>query len=502
MKLRGVLLLAGTMIVVAWPWFGCTDINQITDPQPEFQILNVAYGDPGIDPKPCNDYLPALDGVGTAQEWSLAEPLFVRMSGQNGTGGPDFFLELRALWTKETSGAQEGGRDRIFFLVRYADQEFNAEPDRLAYIRPLQEGEFCRNTIEIDGILYCPSPTPEGHGTVFDSVTVKSSSWTRINKDGQEDQVLIALAETPGITAPSGLIDLNRSLLGVIGPPDVPSTWTAPGDVGDVDVWVWRAGRCNLHPINQYPDWDPTRGYDTSDPDLPPFPFPVEAKFAYECGFAEDLWIDSGGKLVDDNGPKPFRRNFSKLDNDGDPIPNVPINRARCPAGGRESDEDLGKLNGSVPKELGLWWDAAVPFKLQDTLACTRSTAKPPKLSTSLIPGEYDYVPGWAMQIPNVERGTNQSARSVRVKGTQEDKQEKGFGVRSVEFMRDLDTGMTDDLVIDPTADPESATDPREFRLVIGVFNNSGRIASGSSEVRLRFEAPKKRLVGKIERCQ
>lgn len=493
MKLRGVLLLAGTMIVVAWPWFGCTDIQQITDPQPEFQILNVAYGDPGIDPNPCDDYLPLLDGVGTAQEWSLAEPLFLRMSGANGTGGSEFFLELRALWTEETSG----GEDRIYFLVRYADPQLNAEPDQFAYIRPLEEDEFCRNTIEIDGVLYCPSPTPATQGTVFDPVIVSNSSWTRLNKNGKEDQVLIAITEVPGISAESGLIDLNRSLLGVIGPPDVPSTWTAPGGVGDVDVWMWRAGRTNLHPINQFPDWKNSYNDNPNEEPFFEYPFPLYSLFTNNCGFAEDLWIDSDGHLMDDNGPKPFRKNFPN-EVYGEGIPN---RRAECPKPGRDSDTDLGKLNGGVTKELALWWKAAIPLKIQDTLACTRSTAKPPLWSTSLVPGEYDYIQGWALQIPNVDQGADQSARSVRVKGTQEDKQEKGFGVRSVEFMRDLDTGMSDDLVIDPTADPESDTDPREFRLVIGVFNNSGRIASGSSEVRLRFEAPKRRLVGDINRC-
>jgi hypothetical protein len=490
MKLRGVLLLVGGVILAVSPWLGCTDVPQIMDPEPEFQILNVAYGDPGVDPNPCDDLLPIVDGVGSPQEWALAEPLFLRMSGQNGTGGPDFFLEIRGLWTDESRRGQ-GGTDRIYFLVRYYDPELNASPDELAYIHPLQPGEFCRNTLEIEGALYCPSPRPRSSGVTPDSVLVRPSSWTRIYPDGKEDQVLLALAEVPGVSAPSALIDLNRSLLGVIGPPDVPSTWRAPAGVSGVDVWVWRAGRTNLHPINQFPNW--SAPYDNDQ-----VPERIYDRFDFKCGFAEDMWVDGGGQLADDAGLVPYVVNFGRKDFQGNDLPGVPLRMAGCPAGGREpSEADLAKLNGGVPKELGLWWPTAVPFKVTDSLVCTRQSAHPPLWGPDgLILGEWDWVPGWGMRTPSTQTGPA-SARSVRAKGVQEDKQEKGFGVRSVEFMRELDTRESDDLAISPGTDPAVL----EYRLVIGVFSNSGRIASGSSEVRLRFEAPKPKIVGGIDRC-
>ena len=48
--------------------------------------------------------------------------------------------------------------------------------------------------------------------------------------------------------------------------------------------------------------------------------------------------------------------------------------------------------------------------------------------------------------------------------------------------------------VIDPTGNAV------EYRLVIGVLNNSGRVGSGSTEIRLRFEAPINRR-GVSPRC-
>jgi hypothetical protein len=486
MKLRGVLLLAGGVFLATSSWFGCTDIKQITNPDPDFETLTVAYGDPGLSPDPCNDYLPIIDGVGTAQEWSLAEPLFVRMTGVNGSGGPDFFVEVRALWTNESK--VEGGTDRIYFLIRYPDRELNADPDQLAYIRPLQEDEFCRNTLEIAGALYCPSPIPVSRGILGDPKLVDPAYWTRINPNGQEDQVSIAIREVAGEAAESGLIDLDRSLLSVIGPPDIPANWRAPDNVSDVDVWVWRAGRTNLHPVNQFPDW--TVSYDANG-----FPDPRFSKFLNTCGFAEDMWINESGSLADDEGKLPFTKNYEGPYN----VNGVPQKMAACPPSQKEpSDSDLAGLNGGVPKELGLWWRVAIPFKGTDTLVCTRSSAHPPKWSGSLLLGEWDFVPGWGLQIPNVAEGSRSSSADVRAKGTQEEKQEKGFGVRTVEFMRAMNTGRSDDVAITATSD---LNNPKEYRVVIGVFNDSGAAASGSSEIRLRFEAPKPKLVGSINRC-
>jgi hypothetical protein len=489
MKLRGLLPLGGALILAVSPWLGCTDVRHITDPEPGFETLTVAYGDPGQDPNPCNDTLPIIDGVATEQEWSLAEPLFVRMTGRNGSGGTDYFLEVRAVWTDE-SKTGGGGEDRIYFLVRYPDPELNALPDQLAYIRPLEPDEFCRNTIEVEGNLYCPSPTPEGSGLVPDSVIVQSSSWTRLNRDGREDQVLLALTEVAGEAAESGLIDLNRSLLGVIGVPDVPAGWSAPDGVSNVDVWVWRAGRTNLHPIFQFAEWDFAYDLDTK------LPRQAYSTFEFKSGFAEDLWVNGFGQLVSDAGPKPFVKNFSRMES-GALVPNVPERKAQCPPTGRDpTEEELSQLNGGIAKELGLWWPASEAFKAVDSLACTRQVSRPPEWSVGLLPGEYDWVPGWGMQNPATEGGPT-SARSVRAKGTHEAKQEKGFGVRAVEFMRELDTGQADDIVITASPDPET----QEFRIVIGVFNDSGRIASGSSEIRLRFEAPKPKIVGSFNRC-
>ena len=72
MKIRRVVLLAGMLAIVFWVAGGCSDINQINDPEPAFETLVVAYGQPGSSPGPCDDLLPQIDGVAEDQEWQSA----------------------------------------------------------------------------------------------------------------------------------------------------------------------------------------------------------------------------------------------------------------------------------------------------------------------------------------------------------------------------------------------------------------------------------------------
>jgi hypothetical protein len=64
-------------------------------------------------------------------------------------------------------------------------------------------------------------------------------------------------------------------------------------------------------------------------------------------------------------------------------------------------------------------------------------------------------------------------------------------------MMRNLNTLQTDDLVIDP---PLGTNELWEYRMVIGVLDASGRVGSGSTEIRLKFQAPTPRPT-QVERC-
>jgi hypothetical protein len=396
------------------------------------------------------------------------------MTGANGNGGASFNLELRALWTDE-SRLGTGGKDRIFFLVRYEDDDNNAAADRLAYVRPRSFGDLCPET-QVPG--YCPSDPPLFQG-VCDPALLTPERWERLHAGGQEDQVVILLREVPDPEASSDIVDLNRSVLAVVGPeliPDTPLEFFGP-----TDLWIWRAGRSNLHPVPQYPNWD---AFTSTG-----LPEPANSRFLWESGFAEDGWIDHSGVLRADgqtSDAPPWVKNFARRD----PIPD---RLTQCPEDSR-GEEEVPPPNVGVPVDLALWWPTAESFGTCDTMACTR-VGQPRKWSTRLQAGEYDYVPGWGLQVP----GPNK--RDVRAKGTYSTTTEKGFGVRAVEFMRDMTTGASDDLAIHATDAQNAPVAVGRYRLTIGIYDNSGRLASGSPEVYLRFAPPAPAQGGPMDRC-
>jgi hypothetical protein len=487
---------------------GCSSVDQLPDPNPASETLVVAYGDPGLSPDPCDDVLPQIDGVATDVEWESAKPLFVHMTGTDGSGGADYFLEIRAVWTDES---RVGGTDRIYFMVRYPDNDQNITPDLLGYIH-VAGGELCDHPAVVGSTRYCPSPTPgvlNVDVTNCDTVLVKNYNWTRLNEGGREDQVFFLLTQVASSEAPSTLIDLNRILLTRLGP-ELPEN-PADRDVGgagtnDTDVWAWRAGRTNLHPVPQFAEW----GTVTDDT---PVPVPAFSKFTQNCGFCEDLWV-SGGTINDDAGLTPFLRNFGKTFPEsglprvspatGDTLDTVPVYLTQCPPRGRDpSPEELANQNGGLPKDLALWRHSAKFMNECDSLACSRSGARPPKWSHVPLPQvpttleDFDFLPGWAIRVP-YSQSSAPSGRDVRAKAAYGVAQDKGFGVWTLEVMRDLDTGQSDDLVIhpckidpnNPSKCPGNSGTSGEYRMVIGVLDASGKVGSGSTEIRLKFEDP------------
>ena len=477
---------------------GCSSVDQLPDPNPSAETLVVGYGDPGLTPEPCDDTLPMIDGTATDVEWNSATPLLVHMTGVNGTGGGEYFMEVRAIWTDES---RVGGTDRIYFLVRYPDNDQNNAPDLLGYIHPAGN-ELCEHGEIVGGTRYCPSIVPRiAHVEITsscDSLIASNASWTRLNENGREDQVFFYLTQVGGSTDPSSLIDLNRIVLGKLGPqlPEDPSDQNVgPAGTNNTDVWAWRAGRTNLHPVPQFADWG------SVNPSEQKFiPDPAFSRFTVNSGFCEDLWV-SGGTVRDDVGLTPFLRNFGTTFPENGTIrfneatretmDTVPVYLTQCPPPGRDpSDEELANQNGGLPKDLALWRHSASNFNRFgcDSLACSRSGARPPKWSKTPLPQvpttllNFDFIQGWALRVPYSQGGPT-SGRDVRARGAYGATQEKGFGTWSLEVMRDLDTHQTDDLAIQPGASGE-------YRMVIGVLDASGKVGSGSTEIRLKFEAP------------
>jgi hypothetical protein len=474
---------------------GCSSVDQLPDPNPASETLVVEYGDPGLTPDPCDDALPQIDGAATDVEWTSAAPLLVHMTGVNGTGGAEYFLEVRAIWTDE---GRIGGTDRIYFLIRYPDNDQNNGPDLLAYIHPAGS-ELCEQGEIVGGTRYCPSPTPRIRNVEIpscDAMLMTNENWTRLNENGREDQVFLYLSEVASPSGGSTLIDLNRILLGRLGPqlPKDPADLNV-GSAGaqNTDVWAWRAGRTNLHPVPQFPEWS-----SVTIPDNP-VPVPAFSRFTQTCGFCEDLWV-SGGTVRGDAGLTPYLRNFGTTypesgeirfnEATGETMDTVPIYLTQCPQQGRDSDEDLAGLNGGLSKELALWRHSASIFDRFgcDSLACSRSAAKPPKWSKAPLPQvpttllNFDFIQGWALRVPYSQGGAA-SGRDVRARAAYAATPDKGFGVWSLEVMRDLNTHQGDDIVINPGTSGE-------YRMVIGVLDASGKVGSGSTEIRLQFEAP------------
>jgi hypothetical protein len=246
--------------------------------------------------------------------------------------------------------------------------------------------------------------------------------------------------------------------------------------------------------VPQFADWA------TLSPPDKPIPDPSFSRFTINSGFCEDLWV-SGGTVRDDAGLTPFLPNFGPNNPEnglirfneatGETMSTVPIFLTQCPPPGRDpSDEELANQNGGLPKDLALWRPSASQFNRFgcDSLACSRPGAKPPKWSKSPLPQvpttllNFDFIQGWALRVPYAPGGPT-SARDVRARGAYGVSQDKGFGEWTLEVMRDLDTHQTDDLAIHPGSSGE-------YRMVIGVLDASGKVGSGSTEIRLKFEAP------------
>lgn len=391
-----------------------------------------------------------------------AEPIFLRMTGASGTGGAEYYVEVRAIWTDES---RVGGADRVYFLIRYPDSNNNNRPDFLAYgkIDPAT-GEIESSPIADDSL------TPPCDSGLVATEPPDSLRWTLINPKGREDQVFVVLTEAPDEDPMPAIVSLNQEMMARFGEKAPGAATGVSSGAGPTDVWVWRAGRTNLHPVPQFANWqDIVLG-------IPDFQF---SKFQQTSGFCEDLWVDANA-VSPDFGLPMYVANWNGS------VP-IPLRLTQCPPTDRElTEEDLQARNKGIPPDLGLWYPTSTRFGCGSVLACSRLT-KPEPWGYRLQPGEYDGVQGWGLQLPS------DSARDVRARAAYTVNQNKGFPVRTIEIMRDLNTGNGDDLVVNPD-------DTHFYRMVIGVLDNSSNVGSGSNEIRLQFE-PRKPRVGTARRC-
>lgn len=464
---------------------GCSD-DKLYDPESmaEFSTLTVSYGDPGPSFSPCDDRLPVVDGVAADDEWASAKPLMVHLTGANGSGGDDVFAEVRAVWTNE--GKFLGGEDRIYFMIRFEDDDDNQRADQLVYGTDV-EIRYEEGVAKLAGAA-SPRPVYNEEGRNCDPVILDPQSWTRINREGREDQVLIAMAEF-GESNGTDLIAANQRLLSVVGA-EVTDGASIPG-ARDLDVWIWRATRTNYHPVPQFAAWGDYRPgtavFQNGEIDAPDAIF---EKFAFHAGFFEDLYVDLSGSLTRDPGTRPFVKNFTGRD----PVPDKITQLETRARGGDDGNEGFGGgaedptvINGSLPKDRVLWWPTAKNFNVCDTVATSRVGVQKVAWSQGLVDDEVDKINGWALQTPTG------SARDVRGAGLFSEITDKGFTTRTVEFMRPLDTGHSDDLLIEPGV--------KRYRIVIGIFDDSGRRASGSTEILLEFEPVKPAVNLPRKRC-
>ncbi len=474
MKPQPSFILLASVVIAGSLLLGCEGgIEQIAPGVPIENELIAAYVDPvkplpGADPAD-RDLLPILDGDAQDKEWQIAQPLYVYVSGENGFGGPGFYVELRAIWSDEKRIDPSKLKNHLYMLVRYGDDTFDIFPDYWRYARPGALG-------------LVPSPVPQSPGSgACDSVVVSGQNWYVENANSMEDQVSIAFQIEPASDNLGTFDEIGCQVACHMGGDKafggVPS--------GKLDIWTWRAGRTNAQESTVYPDLTqvddktgrPGTLYRTYDPS-PAWP-----------GYMEDMWADAAG-LHNDHAEgisyfnksgytgQLYTRNESiRFSRDGLPIPShitELVRDVRVGTGGEVPE--VVPANGGLPTEFYLWGPTAKVFLACDSLATSRISANYQKWSDRLTPGKTDVMPGYLLWIPNG------SAADVRAKGDFVENQAKRFPVWAIEIRRPMETGHPDDVALDPN---------EEYTFAIAIFNRSSRIHSGSGPLKLRFQPSK-----------
>lgn len=479
---------------------GCEGgIEQLAPGASSENELVVAYVDPigplpGVNPRlgGDGDLLPIIDGDGQDREWSVATPLFVYVSGDRALGGRGLYVELRAIWSDES---RFGDKNYIYFLIRYADDSFDIFPDYWRYARP---GAL--------GLVPSPEWVDPRTGECS-QVAVSGSNWFIENESGADDQVALLFDMAPVGTTPASDASGTYAELGCqiachagTDPFFGPKAFGAVPN-GQLDMWVWRAGRTNPIRSTSYPDLsfvDPMTGrprslYGRIDTDNT---WP---------GWMEDMVLTSTGMSRDAADPNyPFRRSgytghlYSRNQGtdrsaDGLPIPShitekVIIRREGTGTPGEEIEEDVPP-NGGLPALFYLWGPTAKQFTECDSSVTTRQIGSAYPNWSQLLPlGTTDAMPGYLLWIPNG------SAADVRARGELRTNAAKRFSTWIVEVRRPMITGYPDDVALEPG---------KEYLFTLAIFDRSSQIHSGSGPLRLRFQPSRYRapdVAGEVAR--
>lgn len=472
MKPQPSLCVLAAFAVAGALLIGCEGgIDQLQPGASNENELVAAYVDP-IDVKPGvnprlggdGDLLPVIDGDAQDREWSVAQPLYVYLSGERGFGGPGFYAELRAIWSDESHlGATF--KNYVYFLVRYGDDTYDIYPDYWHYAR--------QGPLGLE-----PSQTPATGQC--DSVIVTGANWYVENASTQEDQVAMMFEMEPASDATGSYSEIGCQVACHAGGGH--SFGAVP--TGKLDVWVWRAGRTNAQESTAYPDL-------TQIDEKTGRPNSIFSRIDTDNtwpAYMEDMIATSAGLQNDANDPnylfslfgytgQLYNRNVSVSPVDGGEIPgNITelVRDRREGTGGTAQQEDTGPANGGLPLIMYLWGPTAQRFTSCDTVVTTRPIgSKYPKWSTGLLAGDTDVMPGYVIWIPSG------SAADVRAKGEYKTNQSKRFSTWILEVRRPMTTDHPDDVAMDPA---------QEYLFTVAIFDKSSQIHSGSGPLRLRFQ--------------
>jgi hypothetical protein len=457
---------------------GCEGgIQQLSPGSSTTSEIVAAYVDP-VSPTPGSqrpldlgdaDKLPLLDGDAQDKEWSLAQPLYVYLTGDQGNGGRNFYAEVRALWSDESRWA--GDRNHLYLMVRYNDETTDVLPD---YWRYAQHTQF--------GVV--PSPRPDCFAPgCCDSIVVMGANWFRENTPAAEDQLAVMWEITPTSDALGSYGDIGCRVACHGGQFDGPPN-------GKLDVWVWRAGRTNAQLSTLYPDTTQIHcAGDCPGPDCadgrPASLYPVTEPEGNWTGYMEDMSLDAAGLHQDAADPnfcyhgngysgQLYTKNEGlQASADGIVIPRWITEKISTARQGTNAEEVV-PVNGGLAPSLYLWGPTAQTFTECDVYATSRASATLKYWSERLAAGDTDVMPGYLLWIPNG------GAADVRARGDYTTNTLKRFPVLTVEMRRAMITYHANDVKIDPT---------QEYTLSIAVFNRSSSVHSGSGPIKIRFQA-------------
>lgn len=452
---------------------GCEGgIEQLAPDSASSTELIAAYVDP-ITPTPGSqrardggdaDKLPLLDGDPQDDEWSVALPLYVYLSGDQANGGRNFYVEVRALWSDDSRWAD--GTNHLYLLVRYNDETMDILPDYWRYAR---RGPF---GVDCSPIPYCPGDA------CCDSIIIEGANWFQENIPAAEDQLALMWEITPASDALGSYGEHGCQVACHGGHMDGPTD-------GRFDLWVWRAGRTNAQESTIYPD-TARINYTGDYPDGRPESFyPLTDPSTAWPGYMEDMSLDAAGTHRDAADPNfvyrkygytglLYTKNETAQSRDGRLIPRWITEKMETTGrAGTGIEEEVVPPNGGLPGLLYLWGPTAQTFGPCDVIATSQTSSTDPHWSQHPPAGGCDGMPGYLLWIPNG------GAADVRAKGAWVTNSTKRFPVCSVEIRRPMITRHADDIVIDPT---------KEYTFTVAAFDGSSTIHSGSRPIRLKFQ--------------